>query len=262
MATRRYAAFLRGVTPMNLKMAELKTCFEAIGFTDVKTVLASGNVVFSAPAATEASLQRKAEDAMERDLGRRFLTMVRSLDALREIVDRDPYGEFTLAPEAKRIVTFLRDAPASRRQLPVELDGARLLCLNGCDAFGAYVPSPRGPVFMTLILKQFGEDVTTRTWDTVKKVLGSHPAVDAAPRGQAPRAVKAKPRGQMPQAAKAKPRGQVPQAAKAKPRGQMPQAAKAKPRGEMPRAAKAEPRGQAPRAAPRRGGRAGKVLPR
>jgi hypothetical protein len=32
------------------------------------------------------------------------------------------------------------------------------------------VPSPRGPVFMSLIKKNFGEDQTTRTWDTVRKV--------------------------------------------------------------------------------------------
>ncbi len=40
----RYAAFLRGVGPMNAKMPELKQVFEAAGFTDVKTILASGNV--------------------------------------------------------------------------------------------------------------------------------------------------------------------------------------------------------------------------
>lgn len=32
------------------------------------------------------------------------------------------------------------------------------------------VPGPRGPVFMTLIEKSFGKEVTTRTWDTVAKV--------------------------------------------------------------------------------------------
>jgi hypothetical protein len=38
--------------------------------------------------------------------------------------------------------------------------------------FTAYVPSSRGPVFMTLIEKTLGEALTTRTWDTVKKVVG------------------------------------------------------------------------------------------
>ena len=41
----RYAAFLRGVMPTNCKMPQLKAAFEAAGFTDVKTLLGSGNVV-------------------------------------------------------------------------------------------------------------------------------------------------------------------------------------------------------------------------
>ena len=57
----RYAAFLRGVMPTNAKMPELKKAFESAGFTDVKTILSSGNVVFSARDASETSLQRKAE---------------------------------------------------------------------------------------------------------------------------------------------------------------------------------------------------------
>ena len=39
----------------------------------------------------------------------------------------------------------------------------------GSEVYTAYVPSPRGAVFMTLIEKTFGKDLTTRTWDTVKK---------------------------------------------------------------------------------------------
>ena len=49
--------------PTNAKMPELKKAFESAGFTDVKTVLSSGNVVFSARDASETSLQRKAEAA-------------------------------------------------------------------------------------------------------------------------------------------------------------------------------------------------------
>ncbi|PYP00458.1 MAG: hypothetical protein DMD57_16365, partial [Gemmatimonadetes bacterium] len=60
----RYAAFLRGVSPMNAKMTELKQAFESAGFTDVKTILASGNAAFNARATSETSLQRKAEGAM------------------------------------------------------------------------------------------------------------------------------------------------------------------------------------------------------
>jgi len=174
MATQRYAAFLRGVMPTNCKMPELKRAFEAAGFTDVKTVLGSGNVVFTARAASESALQRKAEAAIAEQLGRTFLTIVRSLDALRAILDGDPYADFKLAPGSKRVVTFLRDPARGELALPVELDGARILRRLDGELFSAYVPGPRGPVFMTLIQKTFGDEVTTRTWETVQKVAGDH----------------------------------------------------------------------------------------
>jgi uncharacterized protein (DUF1697 family) len=166
----RYAAFLRGISPMNAKMPDLKKAFEAAGFTQVKTVLSSGNVVFTAPIASEVILERKAEAAMAKQLGRSFLTIVRPIEALRKMLATDPYHGFRLSPNAKRIVTFLLDRPPSKLTLPTEVDGARILAIRGREVFTAYVPSPKGPIFMTLIEKTFGREVTTRTWDTVAKV--------------------------------------------------------------------------------------------
>jgi uncharacterized protein (DUF1697 family) len=155
---------------MNATMPQLKVAFEAAGFTDVRTVLSSGNVVFSARRASESSLQRKAEAAMTKQLGHDFLTIVRPIDALRELLASDPYRAFRLAPGAKRIVTFLRATPSSELALPIELDGARILSMKGGEVFSAYVPNPKGAVFMTLIEKTLGKELTTRTWDTVAKV--------------------------------------------------------------------------------------------
>jgi uncharacterized protein (DUF1697 family) len=166
----RYAAFLRGVSPMNAKMPALKQAFEAAGFTEVKMVLSSGNVVFDARRTSETTLQRKAETAMREELGQAFLTIVRPVEMLQEMLTADPYRSFRLPPAAKRIVTFLREEPTAKPALPVELEGARLLALQGRELFSAYVPSARGAVFMTLIERTFGKELTTRTWDTVAKV--------------------------------------------------------------------------------------------
>jgi uncharacterized protein (DUF1697 family) len=154
---------------MNAKMPELRRCFESAGFTDVKTLLSSGNVVFSARAAPEAALERKAEAAMAKRIGCAFYTIVRPTSALRRMLEADPYAAFRLPANAKRVVTFLRKPPKTKLPLPRKVDGARILGINGREVFTAYVPSPRGPVFMALIEKTFGKDVTTRTWDTVKK---------------------------------------------------------------------------------------------
>jgi uncharacterized protein (DUF1697 family) len=150
-------------------MVELTRCFERAGFTDVKTVLASGNVVFSARASSPAGLERKAEAAMAKHLARTFYTIVRSATALRKLLESDPYGAFRLPAKAKRVVTFMRKPHRSKLRLPIEVDGARILAVKGGEIFTAYVPSARGAVFMRLIERTFGRDVTTRTWDTVRK---------------------------------------------------------------------------------------------
>jgi uncharacterized protein (DUF1697 family) len=166
----RYAALLRGVSPMNAKMPALKRAFEAAGFTGVKTVISSGNVVFDARRASDSALQRRAEAAMRETIGQAFLTIVRPVEMLQEMLASDPYRAFRLNPSAKRIVTFLRDEPTAVLALPIELHGARLLALRGRELFSAYLPSPKGAAFMTLIERTFGKELTTRTWDTVGKV--------------------------------------------------------------------------------------------
>jgi uncharacterized protein (DUF1697 family) len=166
----RYVALLRGVSPMNAKMPELKRCFEQAGFGNVKTVLGSGNVVFdNARAATPAALQRKVETAMTEHLARSFSTIVRPQQELIALLEADPFARFKLPKDAKRIVTFLREPHAGKLKLPVEFDNARILAVQGAEVLTAYVPQPGNPAFMHLIEKTFGKDVTTRTWETVGK---------------------------------------------------------------------------------------------
>jgi len=166
----RYAAFLRGVSPMNARMPEVKKAFEAAGFTSVVTVLSSGNVVFDARAAPDAALARKVEEALRRRLPTAFPAIVRPVRALQELLASDPFAPFGLPPGAKRVVTFLRQEPEAVPSLPVESDGARILRVAGREVLSAYVPTPRGPVFMALLERTFGKEITTRTWDTVAKV--------------------------------------------------------------------------------------------
>jgi uncharacterized protein (DUF1697 family) len=165
----RYVAFLRGVMPTNAKMTELKSCMERAGFSNVKTVLASGNVVFDARTKADAALAHDIEAAMARYLDRTFYTIVRPVSRLQELIKSDPYAAFQLPANAKRVVTFLREPHKSKLSLPLETDGVRILAMNGSEAFIVYVPNTKGAVFMVLIKKIFGANVTTRTWDTVKK---------------------------------------------------------------------------------------------
>jgi len=165
----RFVAFLRGVSPTNASMPRLKACFEAAGFGNVRTVLASGNVVFDARAASDAAIERKAERCMHEALGRSFYTIVRPVAELQALLATDPFAAHGVPAQAKRVVSFLREAREPRVALPLARAEACVLCLRGREVFSAYLPSDKGPVFMKLIENAFGSDVTTRTWDTVAK---------------------------------------------------------------------------------------------
>jgi uncharacterized protein (DUF1697 family) len=165
----RYVAFLRGVSPMNAKMPELKRAFEFAGFSDVRTLLSSGNVAFNARAASERALQRRAESAMEARLARPFRTIVRSREHLQSLLDGDPFAAFDLPPSAKCVVTFLRQSIARRIELPIERDGTCILKLAGAEVLSAYLPGSKGTVLMSMLERTFGSDITTRTLETVRK---------------------------------------------------------------------------------------------
>lgn len=165
----RYVAFLRGVSPMNLKMADLKACLEAAGFTNVRTVLASGNAVFDSRSASEAAIERKVEQALEKKVGRTFYTIVRSVSTLRELLDSNPYAGHRLPAKAKRVITFSREPHDLGRPLPIASKGARIVTTTGREIFTFYIPTPGQPEFMRLIEKTFGKNITTRTWETVTK---------------------------------------------------------------------------------------------
>jgi len=155
---------------MNLKMPALKSALEGAGFSDVKTLLSSGNVVFSARRTADVALEKKIEAALEEHVGKKFGTIVRSIDELQALLDAEPYQSFRLPEGSKRVVTFLRSEPEKKLKLPPALDGAQIWTVRGREALSSYVRSDKGPVFMALIEKTFGKDVTTRTWETVQKV--------------------------------------------------------------------------------------------
>jgi len=70
-----YIALLRGVNVggITVKSADLKALFESMGFTSVRTVLASGNVAFEEPDAdADAEASAGLKRSIERALGERF----------------------------------------------------------------------------------------------------------------------------------------------------------------------------------------------
>ncbi len=165
----RYVAFLRGVSPLNARMPELRYCFEQAGFTSVKTVLSSGNIVFDVPAEDESELARRAEASMARHLNRSFHTIVRPVTFLRTLIETDPLDAFNLPASAKRFVTFVDAPQIANRKPSIQNDESYVLAWFGNDLLWAEIAPTPSPRLLNLIEKLFDRKVTTRTWETVKK---------------------------------------------------------------------------------------------
>jgi uncharacterized protein (DUF1697 family) len=149
-----YAALLRGIMPMNPNMRgeRLKEVFESLGFKNVSTVIASGNVVFESGSKNTAQLEAKIEKELPLRLGFTSTTIVRSRDELLRLAKRNPFKGVKDEKPNYLIVTFFKDR---QKELCTVLD------LSG----------PRAPDFMRAIEKKHGKGITTRTWKTVNRIL-------------------------------------------------------------------------------------------
>lgn len=91
----RYFAFLRAINVggHNLKMDHLRALFESLGFTNVETFIASGNVIFKSNSRNAEGLESKIEKHLKASLGYEVATFIRSNKELAEISSYIPFPE-------------------------------------------------------------------------------------------------------------------------------------------------------------------------
>ena len=89
----KYVAFLRGVNVggINIKMAALRKTFENLGFDSVRTILASGNVVFESDRTDRAGLKKDIEEGLHRAFGYEAWIVLVDADTVQTIIDSYPF---------------------------------------------------------------------------------------------------------------------------------------------------------------------------
>jgi uncharacterized protein (DUF1697 family) len=92
-----YVALLRGINVGGhklIKMKELARIFADAGFKNVRTYVASGNVIFESGSANRAALTRKIEKALQKALGYDVTVVLRTLSEIESIVNRNPFKKY------------------------------------------------------------------------------------------------------------------------------------------------------------------------
>lgn len=113
---KRWAALLKGVNVggnRKLPMADLRAFIEGLGFTDVKTLLASGNVVFSAEQTDAATLETLLEQAAVERLQLTTDWLVRDAEEIGAAMAANPFPETATERPNRLLLVFTRGpAPA------------------------------------------------------------------------------------------------------------------------------------------------------
>jgi uncharacterized protein (DUF1697 family) len=104
----RFAAFLRGVNVggVNLRMAEVAEALTDAGFTSVRTILASGNVLLESSSGV-AAIRKKAEATLRQRFSYDAWVLAYDIDTVRSIFDAYPFEE---VDGYQSYVTFVTDA--------------------------------------------------------------------------------------------------------------------------------------------------------
>jgi uncharacterized protein (DUF1697 family) len=134
----RYVAFLRAINVGGrvVRMDALKRAFEAAGFSNVETFIASGNVLFDASSRDRAGLEARIEEALAAAFGYRVATFVRTLPELREIAGRQAFPQQGSAGTALYI-GFVKDRPsrAAERSLLARAGEVNEFRVHGREVF-------------------------------------------------------------------------------------------------------------------------------
>jgi uncharacterized protein (DUF1697 family) len=168
-----HVALLRGINvggKNKLPMRELAALFEAAGCTDVKTYIASGNVICKASAAVARTLAAKIEKQIAKEHGLRVPVVVRTAKELATAAESNPFA----AREDHSHVMFLADAPT--KAAVAGLDGNR----SPGDEFAVigreiYLYCPNGVAKTKLTNEYFDRKLATtstgRNFRTVLKLV-------------------------------------------------------------------------------------------
>jgi uncharacterized protein (DUF1697 family) len=172
----KYVALLRGMGPGDPKKsnASLRAVMEELGLQNVQTVISSGNVVFESAQEDIGALEAMIEAAWPEKRGFTATTIVKSEQQLQKLLDANPFSDLVHGPTSYMLVTFFKHPPQLAFELPYRPEGAPYQLLEYRDDALCSITdntAVKTTDFMIYLEKQFGKEITSRTWLTLHRIL-------------------------------------------------------------------------------------------
>jgi len=170
----RQVALIRGINVGRAKrvaMADLRALMEGLGYRDCRTLLNSGNIVFTAGSGDPGRMAARIERAMAATIGVSARVIVLSGADLSTVVRENPLSKVASDP-TRLFVAFLGQSADRARLTPLTQQSWKPEAL-ALGTHAAYLWCPAGILQSRLTVavgRVLGEATTTRNWATVTKL--------------------------------------------------------------------------------------------
>jgi len=172
-----YIALLRGINVGGkniIKMEQLKQVFDDMGFSDVKTYIQSGNVIFRTAKSDKLKLTDRIENQLQKNFSAEIKTLVLTADDLAETVENAPES-FGIAPEKFRYDVWFLLPPAMVNDVLSNLrlrEGVDFLQAGKNVIYTSRLTSQIGKSYFSKIMQTpIYKSLTIRNWNTTTKLL-------------------------------------------------------------------------------------------
>jgi uncharacterized protein (DUF1697 family) len=173
----RFVALLRGINVGGnnlIKMTALKASFEALGFADVATYIASGNVLFTAREAGAAKLALHIEAALATTFNYQASLVLRSHKEMQAVVANAPAGFGTKPDKYRYDVIFLKaplTAAAAMKDLPTRPGVDQASAGRGVLYFSRLASKATQSRLSKVVSMPMYKSMTIRNWNTTVALL-------------------------------------------------------------------------------------------
>ncbi len=172
----RYVAFLKGINVgghHKVPMAELRKEMEKMNFKKVVTLLNSGNVIFESTNDDLESLEKTISKHLEKKFGFPILTILRKAEMIYHLLNNDPFKDVILTKDIRLYVSFLQKDTETNLCLPWTSDDNSYKIIDKSDKTILSVLDlsiAKTPKAMEAFERFFGKNITTRNWNTIKRI--------------------------------------------------------------------------------------------
>ena len=172
----RYVAFMRGINVSGhhkIPMAELRQEMAKIGCENIVTILNSGNVIFDSRKAHLSRLEEEIAAHLEKVFGFSVPTILRKQTSILQLISKDPFRDIVVTNDIRLYVSLLwKDVEADLTLPWISEDGSSKIIdkLDNNILSVLDISVSNTPKGMGIIESFYGKAITTRSWNTIKRI--------------------------------------------------------------------------------------------